>query len=35
MHNGIGKALQLFIYPVKYLNEPILPYEPLIDNTIL
>ena len=35
MHNGTGKTSVSFIYPMKNLNEPFLPYESLLDNTIL
>ena len=35
MHNGIGKALVSLIYPIKYWNEPFLPYKLFLDNTIL
>ena len=33
MHNGIISSLLL--YPVKYFNEPLLPYESLSDIAIL
>ena len=35
MHNGTGKTSVLFTYPIKHLNEPFLPYESFLDNTIL
>ena len=35
MHNGIGKALVSLIYPIKYLNEPFLPYKSFSDKTML
>ena len=27
MHNGAEKILLILIYPIKYLNEPLLPYD--------
>ena len=33
MHNGIGRILLVSIYPIKYLNEPLLLYESILDNT--
>ena len=35
MHNGTGKALVSCLYPIEYLNEHFLSYEPFLDNTIL
>ena len=35
MYDGTGKILALSIYPIKYLNDPLFPYECLLDNTIL
>ena len=35
MHNGAGKTLPICTYPLKYLNELLLPYELFLDNTIL
>ena len=35
MHDGIGKELVLVIYLIKYLNEPLLIYKCILDNTIL
>ena len=37
MTNGGGRALRLYIYiyPIKYLSEPLLSYDSLLDNTIL
>ena len=35
MYNDDGRGLTLCIYPIKYLYEPLLPYECLLDNTIL
>ena len=35
MHNGDGKTLISFIYSIKYLNAPFLPYESLLDTPIL
>ena len=32
MHNG--KTALSLLYPTKYLNEPLLPYESLLDTTI-
>ena len=29
MHNGTGKVSPSSMYPIKYLNEPFLPYESL------
>ena len=34
MHNSTGKASASFIYQIKHLNEPFLPYESCLDNTI-
>ena len=34
MYNGTGKASVSAIYPIKYFNEPFLPYESFLDNTI-
>ena len=34
MHDGDGRRLPLCIYPINYLYEPILPYDPLLNNTI-
>ena len=34
MHNGDGKTLLSPTYPMKYLNEPFLPCESLLDITI-
>ena len=33
--NDIGKALPSCIYPIKYINVPLLPYDSLLDNTVL
>ena len=33
--NGDGRLFPLFIYPIKYLYKPLLPYDYLLDNTIL
>ena len=35
MCNRTGKALILFIFPLKYLDERFLPHESFLDNTIL
>ena len=35
MHNGDGGKLSLCIYPIKYLYQPLLPHDVLLDNTIL
>ena len=35
MHNCDGRALPSYIYPIKYLYEPLLPNDYLLDNTIL
>ena len=35
MHNGDGRTLPSYIYPIKYFYEPLLPYDSLLDNTIL
>ena len=35
MHNGDERGLSLCIYPIKYLYEPLLPYDSLLDNIIL
>ena len=35
MHNSDGRALPSYIYPIKYLHEPLLPYDSFLDNTIL
>ena len=35
MHNADGRTLPSYIYPIKYLHEPLLPYDSLLDNTIL
>ena len=32
MHNGIGKTLPICIHPIKYLNEPLLPYQCLVEH---
>ena len=34
MYKGTRKTLPICIYPIKYLNEPLLPYEYLLDNTV-
>ena len=34
MYNGTGKTLPICTYPIKYLNEPLLPYECLHDSNI-
>ena len=34
MHNGTGKASVSFLFLIKNLNEPFLPYESFLDNTI-
>ena len=34
MHNGDGRALPSYIYPMKYLHEPLLPYDSFLGNTI-
>ena len=34
MHNGNGKTLVSFIYPIKYSNKPFLLYESLLDVAI-
>ena len=33
MHNNDGKTLVSFMYLIKYLNAPFLPYESLLDTT--
>ena len=35
MHNGAAKTSAICIYPRKYLKEPLLPCECLLDYTIL
>ena len=35
IHYGAGKELPLCLYPIRYLNVSLLPYEFLSDNTIL
>ena len=32
MHHGDRRALPSQIYPIKYLHEPLLPYDSLLDN---
>ena len=32
MHNDNERTLPLCIYPIKYLYEPLLPYDSLLDN---
>ena len=34
MYNGTGEVSVLFVYPMKYFNEPFLPYQSFLDNTI-
>ena len=34
MYKGTRKTLPICIYPIKYLNEPLLPYEYILDNTV-
>ena len=35
MYNGIEETLPSCIYPIKYLNASLLPYDSLLDNNIL